>query len=241
MLLSEVIQRVQSIYSHGVQSDDSRLASRHTYSAIKTARSILIKQKSDKKQSLSQWGYQILPCVELVKVPVHECPCVPPTGCMILRSKSRIPDPIMGMDGPLIQSITTLDGDTRYSFTRFENRKYSIGNKFTSKSPNAFIKDGYLYLTVLKQLKAITISGLFNDYLEARAFPSACGDCEGCDCEDIMETVFPIDGDQIRPLIQLANEELVILMKQITQDKNNDATDDGSIAGNMVHQPQQPD
>lgn len=237
MLLEEILQRVQSLYSRGVQSKDTRLTPRHIYSATSTARSILLKQQYNKKQITGRWSYQTLPCVELIKAPVHECPCVPSAGCMILRTKYKIPKPISGIDRHLIQAVTSLDGSVKFEETNFEIAKFANkGNKYINDKPNYYPYNNYLYLTSIKALKAITVLGLFDDIIEAFQFPSLCTDgCIDCQCADIMDIEYPIDGDLVKPLIQIANDELIIIMKQMTEDKGNNASDDTG-SGGMVHQ-----
>ena len=73
MTVGEVINRVQSLYSRGVQSDDTRLEDRHIYSKLITARSKVLSQKANKKQMLSQWNYQTIPCIQMVEASKHEC------------------------------------------------------------------------------------------------------------------------------------------------------------------------
>ena len=237
MVLGEIIQRVQSLYSRGLQSKDSGLTARHIYSAISTARSILLRQQYNKNQMTNQWSYQTLPCIELIKAPVHECPCIPSNGCMILRSKHKLPKPVSGIDKHLIQSITSLDGSIRFDETSFEIAKYmDKGNKYTNKRPDYYFRNEYIYVTVLKSLKVITLTGLFDDPVEAKQFPSYCpSDCVDCECADIMDMEYPIDGDLVRPLIQLANDELIIIMKQMTEDKKNNASDDTAMDTSMIH------
>ena len=53
MLIKEIVQRIQSLYSKGVQSDDSRLSDRHIYNKMITVRSKLISQQHNKKQKIS--------------------------------------------------------------------------------------------------------------------------------------------------------------------------------------------
>jgi hypothetical protein len=237
MLLEEIIQRIQSLYSKGLQSKDTRLTPRHIYSAINTARSILLKQQYNKRQKVSQWSYQTLPCVELIKAPVYECPCVPSNGCVILRSKHKIPKPVLGIDKHLIQSLTSLDGSRRFDENDFRNIKYSGGNKYTGKLPDYYFRNQYLYVTEFKQLKAVTLTALFHDPIEVENFPSLCP-CTDCDCRDIMKIEYPFDGDLIKPLIQLSQDELIIIMKQMNEDNYNNASDDTGTQG-IIHQPQQ--
>lgn len=238
MQLIEIIQRVQSLYSKGVQSKDTRLTDRHIFSAINTARSILLKQQYSKSAKINEWAYQTLSCVELQQAPVHECPCVPTAGCKILRTKHKIPKPISGIDRHMIKSVTTLDGNQRFDETDFETAKFAAkGNKYTNNKPDYYFRNGYLYLTSRQLLKAVTITGLFNDPLEAKQFPSICGDCEDCECQEATEMDYPIDGDLVKPLIQIANDELIIMFKQMAEDKNANAADDSTINSAMIHQP----
>lgn len=239
MILREFIQRVQSLYGKGLQSASSRLTPRHIYSAMLTGRSVLISQQVTKNQVISQWNYQILPCIELETAPVHECPCVPPQGCKILRSKFKLPKPITGLEKDLIQSVLSLDGKIKFDAETYENVKYSLGNKYTANKPTYYIHNGYLYVTVLTMLKVITVRGLFEDYLEATAFANLCGNCEDCECNDILDTEIPIDGRLIRPLLQLTYDELIVMFKQMTEDRSNNTKDDTASTGSMVHTPQQ--
>lgn len=238
MIIEKLIQRVQSIYSAGLQSADTRLTSEHIYNALQTARSVLLRQRADKGQKINQWNYQVLPCVELTPVPVHECPCVPSAGCMVLRTKHRLPRPISGLSSHLIKSFTSLDGAISFDETSFESNRYKRGNKFTSKKPDYYVRDGYLYITVIKALKGATITGIFEDIIEANNFPSICECAECDDCTDVLQIDFPIDGDLVKPLLEIAQAELIELMKQMVEDKENNGADDTGLAGAMVHRSQ---
>lgn len=236
MILGEVIQRIQSLYSKGVQSDDSRLTSRHIYNSIITARSSVLRQMLNKNQKVSDWLYQSLPCVELVKAPITECPCIPANGCSILRTKYKLPNPITGINDMEIRAVTTMDGGIRLDPTTFENVKYLIGNKFTGKKPHYYIKNEYLYVTSLKALRGIVITGLWGDPVEAQQFPSLCSDCENCNCVDIMDTDFPVDNDLMKTIIQMVADELISVFRQMDSDDQNNAEDDTKSLG-LIHQP----
>lgn len=238
MILGEIIQRVQSAYSRGLQSKDTRLTARHIYSATSSGRATLLSQQYNKNQKVNQWSYQTLKCVELIKAPIHECPCIPSAGCMVLRSRFKIPQPISGIDKHLIQSVTSLDGSIRFDEGAYETSKYMDGNKYTAIKPDYYFRNEYLYVTTLKNLKVISVTGLFNDVVVAHQYSSFCPECDDCNCNDIMGMEYPMDGDLITALIQLAHQELIGLMKQMTEDRSNNAKDDTGTEG-MVHQPQQ--
>ena len=180
LLIKEVIQRVQSLYSKGAQSDDSRLSQRHIYSKLISLRSKYISQQAKKRQKLNQWNFQTLPCVEVVKVPQSLCPCTPVSGCDILRTKYPLPKPLSDLNNHLIQSVTSVDGNVIFSEIQWNEVKYKASSKYTSTKPDFFVNDGYLYIIGLVQkmrhLKTITITGLFEDPLVAENYPNIC-DC----------------------------------------------------------------
>lgn len=232
LLVEEAIQRVQSMYSRGVQSQSTRLTSRHIYSCLLTARGTIISQKINKRQNISQWIYQTIPCIELIKVPVTECDCVISKGCFLLRSKYKIPKPLTSISGSAIQSVTTIDGMTRFDEISFHTRKFMAGNKYTSTQAAFYPKNGYLYLINRQELKAISLTQVCDDPIEAQIFPSFCDDtCKPC--IDVLKLEFPIEKDSERGLIQLAQEEAILLFKQMSEDRKHDSSD--NIESNMIH------
>lgn len=237
LTIGEAIQRVQSLYSKGVQSRDSRLTSRHIYSALITARSILIRQQSNKNQRINRWAYQVLPCVAVKAAPEHECKDCKPSECTVLRTVDKLPKLISDMDKMLFKSVTNLNGNISYDSDSFELVKYSTGNKYTALKPSYYLRNGYLYITVLKLVEVITIEGLFEDPIEVWQFPSTCP-CPDCACQSVTDLELPIDRDLLKPMIQIANEELIVLMKQMREDRLDNAIDDTN-SGGMVHQPNQ--
>lgn len=226
MKIKEIIQRIQSLYSKGVQSDDVTLSDRHVYNKMVTVRSKLISQEAKKKQKVNQWSYQTLNCVELIKAPVHECPCMPPIGCDILRTKHPIPKPLTDLNSHLIQSVTTIDGRIVFSEIGWIEKKYKADSKYTANKPDYYIRNNYLYITHRSGIKLITITGLFDDPLVASSFPSYCPECTDChDCESLLDKEFPIDNDMIDTLIDICKEELIGQFSQTIGDLTNNSSD----------------
>jgi hypothetical protein len=247
MLIKEMIQRVQSLYSKGVQSDDTRLPSRQIYSKLLTGRSRLITQKINKRQQISQWVYQTLDCVEMIKALPYECPCLPAVGCQVLRTKLPLPIPLTGLqDGHMIQSVTSVEGSIKFSETNWDKKRYSAGAKYTSTKPDFYIRDNYLFITSKGAPKVISITGLFEDPLEVQAYPSICG---ATPCKDLTENKvpeeqgyypedhcpecmspldmdLPIAKDMVQTLIELASNELISIFNQGTEDISNNSRED---------------
>lgn len=226
--VGNLIQRVQSIYSRGVESDDSRLTRRHVYSVLLSVRNTLLFNKINKNQFISHWNHQVLPCVEMIVVPSHECPCLPPIGCEMMRTKFKLPKPISNMSRHILISVTSVEGGVTFNETSFAIKKYKSGNKYTANKPDYFIKDEYLYITVRSHIRAITIIGIFNDPVEVANYPNICGnDCTDCDdCPDNpMDVDFNIDEDLEFTLLEMSNKELERMFNR-QPDNNNNAIDD---------------
>lgn len=234
MTVADAIQRVQSMYSHGVHSKDTRLTSRHIYSSLCSVRANLIQQMYSKNQNPGEWSYQPLQCVELVQSNLQECPCITDPACSILRTKSKLPKIVEGLSGSIVRVVSDSEGKARYDMTTFENAKYNVGNKYTADKPNFLIYNEYGFLTRKKYLKSITIVAPWVDPIEAYLFPSICED-EDAPCKDIYELTFPIDGRLEKSLIDLANEECIRLFAQTNEDSKDDAKDNTTTTGRMIH------
>jgi hypothetical protein len=161
----------------------------------------------------------------MIKVPAHDCPCLPPIGCSILRSEFKLPAPLSGLSGDLIDWVRTITRHKkidRVSLNALESQK---GNKYTSKKVQYFIENEYLYISTPTNLKVLAMRALFEDPLEAEKYQGYC-DCEDCaDCEDIGNKEFPIDSDLVDTLIELTVQEVVILFSKGQEDTTNDTRD----------------
>ena len=178
MKLGEIIQRIQSLYSKGAASDDSRLTSRHIYSKIKTVRTRLLLEESRKHRGLSQWNYQTLTGIPLELVtPTDDLPCLPPVGCYLLRSKQPIPKILYSNNQYLIQSVHTLDRCVQFYPMSPEKVQYQCGNKYTKNLSHYFIYNDYLYITHNKHLETVTMVAVLEDPLDFEAFENMC-DCK---------------------------------------------------------------
>jgi hypothetical protein len=229
MLNRVVIQKVQSLYSKGVQAQTSRLSNRYIYSKLTTARSRLVTNEAKKNQKVSQWTYQTIPCIKLIEVPLNECPCTLQSGCMILRSKYPIPSIMTGTSKPLIQSVTGLEGRMVLTDVEYEDKKYAKGNKYTATNPDYFFRnvgtENYIYVTVTLRIPSITITALFDNPIDVYTYPS-CDETNPYECIEYLDLEFPMDGDQIDSLIELAATELIDRFVSMRQDDSNNSIDD---------------
>jgi len=225
--VGNIIQRVQSLYSKGAQSNSSRLMSRHIYDKMSTVRALLFYNKINKRQFMSKWNYDILPCVELITVSENDCPCLPVPGCDILRTKHKLPKPMNSINGYVIDSVMSVNGQIIFNEVTYKSKLWKGGDKYTSAKPDWFIKDDYIYITSTRKLKAITIMGLFADPIAAANYPTKCGDMvedEGCPVHP-TEMDFPLDDEMVDALVQMTVQELAVGFVPGYEDRRNDSAD----------------
>jgi hypothetical protein len=223
MTIKEIIQRVQSLYSKGIQSDETRLRSRHIFSKVKTARVKLLTQSVNKKQKISPWNYQLLPCVELEEIEANQCPCIVTSTCTILRSKYKLPKIISSYSSNMIQSVTSIDRSRKIDEVSPNNVKHLVGNKYTKDNMYFFLENGYIYIVGHTNISTVSVIGLFEDPIEAYVFQSPCTATD--ECLNILDFNFPIDLDSIDTIVEMAMAELVNTFIQVKEDTLNNSTD----------------
>lgn len=225
--IGNLIERVQSLYSKGVSSDDVRLSKRHTYHKLTSSRNRLVSQQAKKKQKISDWNYIVLPCVELIQVDAHDCPCIPATGCKVYRTKHKLPKVLTDLNVHLIQWVMSIDSGKIIDEISREAYLYTAGNKYTAKHLRYILEDGHLFVYGDNIPRFVKIKLLAEDPIEAYTFPSACKEnCNDCqDCTSILDKDFPIDGDLVDTLIEMAAQELLAIFNQGQEDQTNNTAD----------------
>lgn len=228
MLTKDIISRVQNLYSRGVETDDTVLTPRHIYNKLLTVRSLLISQKLNKKQRVSDWVYQVLPCVEMIEIDESVCPCIPPKGCIVMRSKEKIPKSLSGLTYQFISGVFTPDFRKRFSYSTRKSLSFSKWNKYTSSGFRYLIEGEYLYAYGESIPKYLTVKMILEDPNEVSRFSSCQAQSDPSDmCLSPLDREFPIDADLVEPLIRMSIEELVGEFYKIKKDdKTTDNEDD---------------
>lgn len=217
MLNKQVFQRVQSAYSKGIQSASSRLSNRHIYAVLASNRATFLANEHKKGQRISEWAYQLLPCVEFEEIQLSHCNNA-------YKSKYRLPSPVMGRDKYLL-SITGIDGNLSFNENKWESAKYKSANKYTSDTPDFFIRDGYLYIINMIALTSLPVYGIFNDPVEAERFINCNGISSADDCKSNLDMEFPFEDDLLTGLIDKSVTELIVLFNQNREDITNNKVD----------------
>lgn len=217
--VGEVILKVQSLYSKGVPSDDSRLVDRFVYDVLLGIRSVLTTQRLVQNRSYSEWDLQPLHCIEMIEQ--KPIPCGMDYQCPFMKSKYPIPSAITSDDTENVV-VTSFDGQTHFSRTTFENYKYIGGGKYGKRKPFYFIHDNYLYLINTKMEKA-HMHGIWRDPIETwRLHMQYQGKST---CFDNRSVKFFTPPDLLETMARMAAEQLVNAFKASREDTSNDSRD----------------
>lgn len=224
MLIKEIIKRFHEAYV--TKADVETLPSnRRIYSKVRTLRSKLISQSVNKKQNISNWNFQTLPCIEMILADINECPCLPDLGFRILKSKHKIPRPLTDLNSHMFKSVVGLDGMTTYFETSFNARQYKKGAKYTKGSTDFFFHNGYIWMNSKLYPEMIPLTGLFEDPLEVSRFINEC--CSGPqNCTSYLDFDFPVDSSMFDTIIEMGVPELIGIKTKPTQPQSKDVQEE---------------
>lgn len=221
MTVLEIIQRIQSLYSKGIQSDDTRLSKRHIYNKLNSTKNYLVNRKLLRGQPLSIYFYQSLD-IDVIKASIFEDSCYLPVNCNISRSRCKIPKITHFRNSSLIKNVISLDGNIKLNYTVFEELGHLSGNKYTKNNMWYFMKDGYFYFVHSKKIKKIRITAMFSDPIAIAGY--TCGN--KTECIDPLNSEYPIADDLIDQVVLNSVKELISVFSQMREDLTNDNKDD---------------
>ena len=175
--ITEVISRIRSQVKADVQ--DSFVTDRYIYSLItKYAQMFMRRQDFANKLMKFNAVWKTLPYVELIDIDKVEASCTGiESGCTIKRTKDKLPDMIEGYWGPLIRTVSSIDGSIETQATQpgtYTSMTKTTSFKYNNKKYFWYL-NGYLYLPDV-DWDAIKIEGVFDDNIGA--WP--CEEAEKC-------------------------------------------------------------
>jgi hypothetical protein len=146
--------------------EDSFLTDRQIYFLISKYGKTLIKREDNQFRLMKMSSiFKVLPYVELIDVDKVEAGCVGVySGCYFKRSKDKLPNILDGMFGPIIRTVSSIDGDTE--LIRTEPGIWSSITKSSTFKYNKRIYfwylNGYVYVPNV-DWDAIRIEAIFEN------------------------------------------------------------------------------
>lgn len=165
--IGEAISRVRNTLK--AVKEDPFLTDRTIYFSLQKYAQTLIKREDNqfRLMKMSQI-FKVLPYVELIDVDKIEAGCVGVySECYFKRSKDKLPSILNGMFGPIIRTVSSIDGSiemfrtdpgTWISITKSTTFKYN-------KRPYFWYLNGYLYCPNI-DWDAIRVEAIFDGLVE---------------------------------------------------------------------------
>jgi hypothetical protein len=160
--IEEAISRVRNTLK-AVKEDPFLTDRTIYYSIIKYGRTLLKREDNQNRLMRISSLFTVLPFVELISVDKIEAGCTGVySGCYFKRTKDKLPDLFEGMFGPLLRTVSSIDGSielfrtepgTFVSISKSTNFKYNKKHYF-------WYANGYLYLPNV-EWEAIRVEGIF--------------------------------------------------------------------------------
>jgi hypothetical protein len=215
--IEEAISRVRNTLK-AVKEDPFLTDRTIYYSIIKYGRTLLKREDNQNRLMRISSLFTVLPFVELISVDKIEAGCTGVySGCYFKRTKDKLPDVFEGMFGPLLRTVSSIDGSielfrtepgTFVSISKSTNFKYNKKHYF-------WYANGYLYLPNV-DWEAIRVEGIF----EGDQADFLCPTDEN-QCKIKQEMQLPFPEYLFSEIEQFVLQELTMTVK-LPQDQGDD-------------------
>ena len=214
--IGEAISRVRNTLK--AVKEDPFLTDRVIYySIIKYGKTLL--KREDNQYRLMRIGsiFSVLPMVELIDVDKVEAGCMGIySGCYFKRTKEKLPDIFDGLFGPIIRTVSSIDG-TIEMYRTDPGTWTSISKSSTfkyNKRPYFWYLNGYLYVPNV-DWDAIRIEAIFDGDISEYL----CD--EESKCQIRQDQILPFPEYLFSEIEQMTVKELTMTM-QVPQDNLDD-------------------
>jgi len=218
MKIGEVIARVQSLYSKGVSSDDSRLSDKHIYNKLLTVRSKLLIEDDRKYRTADELVTQSL-YVDLVKS--KQLPCGGLTKCTSMISKNEIPVFISNSKTNLLDVYSENMLIHFNRITQMDVRRLA-GSRYGRKAEYYFFDERKL-VVLNSKIKRLIIDTIWEDPIKIYRLTE---ECLGLPYVDNKEIDFYTPANLIDTIVGFTTEELIANFMKMKEDENNNSNED---------------
>lgn len=201
--------------------EDAFVTDRYLWSLITKYAKLFIKRQDNINKLLRfRSFFRTLPCVELIEVDKIEACCAGiKSGCIIMRTKEKLPTPFEGPIGPMFRTVSSIDGSTEIYMT--EPGTYTSMSKTTTfkynKNKYFWYLNGHMYFPNI-EWEAVKIEGVWEDDINGLACDGAD---EGGECTVKQEQLTNIPEDLFAEIEQQVLAE-ILPQSQLPPDEGDD-------------------
>jgi len=214
---NEIAYNLMNINRDGSTGRDESIQPSQIIFMVGYYRSLIIKQRQDKKKVLDKNLTQDLGCVPIIKVDRAEC-CHIKTDCVVYRTERPLPKPAVG-DAEMLTYIGGADKRTPFNLITKPYSNWVSYSKFASKGIFVYFVNGHLYIEGYPgDLKWINVQGVFDDPVAAQEYM----ECHTEDCIKGYDAEYPIPGYMLQIVTTMILKTELSFMATRTIDTAND-------------------
>ena len=193
-------------------TDDSKYTDSYLWSLVVQARATVLGNNIKGKSFISSWSSHRF-CIELELVKAEDCSCVPDNSCKVLRSKYKIPRPLIGRYRDAMQ-VKLMDGRLLGMIEQYQLKSDSL-DPIKGEALRYSIINQYLYLWRSKTLKCIYVDGIWENILDWQDIQSQK------ECNDIYDIESGIGQSEVTGIMQI-----MATLLQLPLSRKDDDSDD---------------
>lgn len=198
---------------------DSTYTNQFLYSVLSEHAKWLIRREvSAGRIYVNNSFFQTLSCVDVIETSTVDDCCPIKTNCKIYRTKNKLPEMWVDNSGPVLKSVSSIDGSTDFFYTNSTTWQSKRNDPY-QKMGNvkySFFSDGYLWFPEHNPHK-VNIYGFFTEDVAILE-----RECENCDepkpCVRFLDTQFMLPGWLEAEMMSKALQEIAGVTKKLPED-----------------------
>lgn len=194
---------------------DSTYPNRQLYHVLLSQSKWLIKREIHSGRIYSNNAFfQNLGCVPVIETSTVDPCCPVKVNCKIYRTRDELPEMWIDNDGPVVKTVTSVDGTTEFFITSaqtWQNKRKDPYNQM-SDTKYAFFANNYFWFPE-NNPHYVNINGFYTDDISEK---SQCKD-KPKDCKRFLDTEFQLPGWLHSEMFAKALQQL-IPSKQMQED-----------------------
>tara|TARA_Y100000816_G_scaffold286061_1_gene266588 strand:- start:492 stop:1163 length:672 start_codon:yes stop_codon:yes gene_type:complete len=217
MTLDEIAYNILNLLRGGRSSNDELISLDQIKFNIQHYRAMLIRRDYARNGYVSKSIEQDLGCLHLEQVDASKCCGIElPTGCMVYKTKRRMPKTIRFNLTDAYTFIGKPDGTGTIPKIEPYELEWIPYDKYTSRLTRYYVIDEYIYIYEPHGLERINVRGVFEDPKSVAEFAT----CETGFCYD-DQSPYPLPMDMVSAITNgLVQGELSLLTSSINDTEN---------------------
>lgn len=201
---------------------DSTFSNQFLYNELlKQARWLIRREVSGGRIYTNNSFFQTLSCIEVIETsPIDSC-CPIKTNCKVFRTKNKLPDMWIDTNGPVLKSVSSVDGSTDFFYTNPTTWAAKANDPYQKmgNTQYSFFADGYLWFP-LQNPHRVSVYGFFTE--DISNVTDSCDDCEDKPCTRFLDTKFMLPDWLEAEMFAKALQQFAGITERLPEDEQID-------------------